>query len=343
MHITLLLLLATSSLPAQQAPLQFSLLSLLYLSLTPAQASAIEANNAAYTQAQRAGISRTLDSNRRISAEIQKEEPSADVIGTAYQELETLCRQRQTALTDLLQKNQAALTELQRTRLFLLRNTALRQILSSRLVQLGLATTFQFRPAVSPTNAGFLVGGTGFEGVGLVEDPRLGGIGELFELLGLSEEQAGAILSAVKSYAEDASETFTRMIDASVELRRSLAGGSSDAGSLAVEIEKLRREIANRQAGLRQQNLATLDETQRRRLNELLTPFQAENYLYESEAQRQYLLEVDLPHPDRPATVATFSANSPEPQPVTYATLYPGGSRVFEPYSALRTCVAGPQ
>lgn len=343
MRVILLILLAACSLWAQQVPLPFSMLSLLYLNLTPAQASAIEANNAAYTQAQRAGITRNNEINRRISAEIQKEDPAADVIGTAYQELETLCRQRQTALTELLQKNQAALTEAQRTRLFLLRNTYVHQVLSSRLVQLGLATTSQFLPTSSTPNAGALFGGTPLEGIGLVEDPRLNGVLEAFETLGLSEDQSAAILSANRAYTDNTRETFTRIVDASVALRRSLVDGSSDAGSLAVEIEKLRRELASRHAELRQQHLATLNEAQRRRLTEMLTPFRAENYLYEIEAQQQYLLEADAPHPDRPATLAmAWSANA-QAQAVTTATLYPGGSRLLEPYYSLRTCVAGPQ
>jgi hypothetical protein len=235
-----------------------------YLSLTEAQLQDIRRNNDSYRQALNESIRRLSELNRQVVIETLKPGPDPETLGLGYQQIEMLCRQRETPASDAYQQNLRVLTEAQRELLRRLDNAS------------------SLDRVASAADAAFLTEGSALTIPGRIPAQRVipalvtpvaTDIGsDLVAYLDLTLTQLEQLRSNLRSYWEFLAGRRARMNEVNQELQSEFAEQLPQAFALGErysEIEAHRRQIAAREASLRRTNRALLTTEQIRRLQGL--------------------------------------------------------------------------
>ena len=313
-----------------------------YLRLTEAQIQTIQRNNVSYRQSQSANIQRVNDVNREIGEETQKTAPDAAALGVRYQEIEFLCRQRETPLDDAYQQNIRVLTAEQRQLLQRLRDFSLQYRLVLAADILFLTDTSVIRPIGFPT----VFNGTPYRGIGLtavVSPVPITGVdvsSDLVAYLQLSVAQLEQLRTNLRSYQEFLTARVARLNQINQEIQSELAQENPQPIALGErywEIEAQRRQIAAREAEVRQNNLAVLTAEQNRRLQDL--PVRPDQMLLYQYAERLNLIQ---PLRGRPASRAS-GVNTIVFSPGGASSGGTLGANLNAANSIYRTCLAGPE
>lgn len=235
-----------------------------YLSLTEAQLQDIRRNNDSFRQALNESIRRLSELNQQVVIETLKPGSDPETLGFGYQQIELLCRQRETPASDAYQQNLRVLTEAQRELLRRLDNAS------------------SLDRVASAADAAFLTEGSALSIPGRLPGQRLiptlvtllpTDIGpDLVAYLDLTLTQLEQLRSNLRDYWEFLAGRRARMNEVNQELQSEFAQQLPQAFALGErysEIEAHRRQIAAREATLRRSNRALLTSEQIRRLQDL--------------------------------------------------------------------------
>ncbi len=309
-----------------------------YLELTSAQVEEIQRNNAQYRLTQVATYGRINGLNDEIRLETRKNEPDANALGARYAEIETLCRQAETPLREMQQRQARVLNEDQRARLATLEQSQRLQGVSIAAEGLMLIPPRTFLPSDFP----MVFNGTPTRAI-YTASPFFVTVGgpdvtpDLVAYLGLSAPQLGGLRRAIARYQEFYTVRFGRINEVGREIQVELAGVAPNAAAVGArywEMEAQRRQIAAREAETRSELQALLTPEQHTRLAALVQPGLIGLLLAEAQSLRLILTDFAA----RPASRGSA------------ATLVFGGGSVTNgqlsmdvTQSIYRTCLGGPE
>ena len=340
-----------------QFPIVFEPAMREYLGLTEAQLQDIRRNNESLRQALDDSIRTLSDLNRRAVIETLKPTSDPTTLGFEYQQIELLCRQRETPASDTYQQNLRALTEAQRELLRRLDN-------ASSLNRVASAADAAFLTEGSAlTIPGRISGRLPIPEVATLVPTDIGP--DLVAYLDLTLTQLEQLRTNLRAYWEFLASRRARMNEVNQELQAEFAEQLPQAFALGErysEIEAHRRQIFAREATLRRSNRALLTSEQIRRLQDLQS-----SGIFPTLSLSAEQMNLLPPRRDRPAsrptsafgidlsllgisslgepTAATSMNRScriePLSQFITLIPLTPTGSNITGNYSLLLTDLSG--
>ncbi|MCC6539745.1 MAG: hypothetical protein IT162_19510 [Bryobacterales bacterium] len=339
-----LLLTFASLSPAQLAfPIFISPNLQSHLALTNAQAEDLQRNLSDYRAAQNATFERINGLNDDIRVETQKPAPDANALGARYAEIETMCRQAETPLRELQQRQVRVLNDEQRARLATLAQAQALQSVSLAAEGLLLIPPRTFQPPDFPTvfngtpTRAIVTASPFFVLIGGVDIPP-----DLVAYLTLTEAQLAGLRQAIRAYQNVYDGRIGRIKEVAREIQTELAGAAPNAAALGEsyrEIEAQRRQIATRETETRAGMQALLTAAQRTRLAALIQPGLYSLLLIEAQSLRLILPDAAARPASRPSlatTVVMGSGFSGISSGLMDGTLSPADS-------IYRACLAGPE
>lgn len=200
-------------------------------------------------------ISRIADLNEEIAAETRQPQPDAAAIGIRYEQIETLCREEASTRRGIVPEQMRILTEAQRALIPELEGVP-------RLL-----------PLVSSAESVYLIPRRNNRWFLLPPSMPVNDIpADLAVYLALTGAQLEEFRQALRSHLSFVASRQARVEEVHREIEQEFARpapSSAELGARYFELEAQRRQIEERETGLRQEVRAMLDAAQRTRLGAL--------------------------------------------------------------------------
>jgi hypothetical protein len=236
-----------------------------YLNLTDAEAAFIVQANSDYNQTVATNQQRISQLQSEIAAETQKDPLDPMALGTRYAEIETIRRDLASQQKSLRDKLRASLDDSQRAKLSALSDARnLQPIISDAQCENLLDQQAIFPGNIIPANR-ISPAFVSVAGCSLSTVPA-----DLLQYLALSSDQADTITSLNTSNQQQTSDRQQSMSQLQAQIAQETAKDTLDPmaiGTLYAQIETIRRDINSDLVTLRNNVRATLNDTQRVKLN----------------------------------------------------------------------------